>query len=71
MTFTRMENQKAHPLPSICISPPGILNRKVLMHNITYAKLGKWKSSLEGYDEEITYDDISASFEGLVTIFIE
>ena len=69
LTSTSVENQEVYPLPSICIEPLGIQKEKLSFHNLTwsgYRKEGKWKSVLPHFDEEQTYNNVSASFEDLV-----
>ena len=70
ITYTRVENQELHPLPSICISPPRVSEERYSKHNISqqeYNKEGIWKSFLPNYDEEQTYDDLSLSLEDLLS----
>ena len=69
ITTTSVDNQEFHPLPSICVSLQYISEEKSTKHNISsYGHMheGKWKSVLPNYDEEQTYDDLSASFYDLI-----
>ena len=62
-----VENQELYPLPSVCFGPFGIGDTRP--HNLTangYRKKGIWKSVLPDFDEEQTYNNLSASFEDLV-----
>ena len=69
MTRSFHEKQDLNPLPSICITPSIISKKKISLHNLTlngYQKEGKWKSNMSTFDEEKTYNAVSASFEDLV-----
>ena len=68
LTKTSLEKQELHPLPAICIEPLGRL-RNASLHNLTvhgYRKEGKWRSASPDFDDEQTYNNLSASFEDLV-----
>ena len=70
ITYTRVENQELHPLPSICISPKNVSEERYSKHNISqrgYNKEGIWKSFSPNYDEKQTYDDLSLSLEDLLS----
>ena len=69
ITYTVMEDQELHPLPSICIRPLTIPRGKYTRHNIShhgYNWEGKWRSFLPNYDEKQTYDDLSSSLQDLL-----
>ena len=64
-----LEKQSLYPLPAICVAPLTIDGNNLAVHNITehgYCKQGQWRSVLPEFDDEETYDNISASFEDLV-----
>ena len=64
-----LEKQSLYPLPAICVAPLTIDGNNLAVHNITehgYCRQGQWRSVLPEFDDEETYDNISASFEDLV-----
>ena len=66
LTRRSVEIQQLYPLPSICVQP---LNISYSLHNLTqegYQWEGKWRSVLPEFDDEETYNNISASFQDLV-----
>ena len=64
-----LEKQSLYPLPAICVQPMTLDGNNLAVHNITqhgYGRQGQWRSVLPEFDDEETYQNISASFEDLV-----
>ena len=71
LTRRTVEKQSRYPIPVICIQPLVINTggNYTSLHNLTgigYQEEGKWKSALPEFNDEQTYDNISASFRDLI-----
>ena len=71
LTRRTFEKQSGYPLPAICIQPLDIDidGHYISLHNLTrigYKEEGIWRSILPEFNDEQTYDNISASFRDLV-----
>ena len=70
LTNTSEEPQEFHPLPWFCIEATNFSEEKLRKFSLTgsgYKTEGQWSSNVSSLDEESIYNNITASFEDLVS----